>query len=108
MRLSDTVSLKNKNAKYITDQQQQQQRPGPSGVSYQTNPISPHPDYITLAHNNHVSLFTFMFSCITSVSEARPINKRYHSYPYIIRLIISECPRGHQLKFLLSKDGHKY
>ena len=46
---------------------------------------------------NHVSLFTFMFSCITSVSEARPINKRYHSYPYVIRLIISERPRGHQL-----------
>ena len=43
------------------------------------NPISPHPDYITLAHNNHVSLFTFIFTCIISISEARP-NKRYHFF----------------------------
>ena len=31
------------------------------------------------------------------VSEARTINIHYHSYPYVIRLIISERPRGHQL-----------
>ena len=44
------------------------------------DPILPYLDYITLAHNNHVSLFTIMFSWISSVSEARPINKRWHSY----------------------------
>ena len=27
--------------------------------SIRYNPILPHPDYMTLAHNKHVSLFTF-------------------------------------------------